>query len=459
MSEARLPCKACGVPIVVGARKCKACKRWLETPKRRGRRVSRSAVVVGTTALAVLAVLVTGRESPVGEAPPLTAIGGDPSAASAAPPPAAIGADLVDPPRRPAGAEPGPFRAREIRVGDVHPLDVEMSPSGKSVFVSADDATLREYSIKTGELLHKASLPAQGDDLRILFDRYVAVLRREDAARIPVMDTTAWDRDPTLLDLGRSPGDILELPDGRGVVAATLDGSRVARFDLPSGARVGDITLGHATGQLFLVRTEGRPHVAALGALSFGNRPAGAWVDLFDPAEIPFGATRRSVPVGRELGTGTVTADGGGLFLADRLSNTATLLRVAGTSTSKVVSVGQEPIGAYLLGTDRFGVTVNASKTATVIDMATMKVESTLGLDGVPRTAVVSADRKLLFVVLGGPENPPRGSGVTIIAGEPPRVLASFPTGDGAIAVSVSKDGTRAAVASYFERTITLLER
>jgi len=341
----------------------------------------------------------------------------------------------------------------------VHPLDVEMSPSGKSVFVSADDATLREYSLKTGELLHKASLPAQGDDIRVLFDRYVAVLRREDAARIPVMDTTAWDRDPALLDLGRSPGDILELPDGRGVVAATLDGSRVARFDLPSGARVGDITLGHATGQLFLVRAEGRPHVAALGALTFGNRPAGAWVDLFDPAEIPFGATRRSVPVGRELGTGTVTADGGGLFLADRLSNTATLLRVAGTSDAKVVSVGQEPIGAYLLGTDRFGVTLNASRTATVIDMASMKVESTLGLDGVPRVAVVSADRKALFVALGGPENPPRGSGVAILAGEPPRVVASFPTGDGAIAVSVSRDGLRAAVASYFDRSITLLER
>lgn len=459
MTTARIPCKLCGALILPGALKCKTCKAWLDTPRRRSRRVSRTSVAVATAVLGVIAVLATDRQSPVGEAPPLTALASDSAKPKeSAAPQAPAGAAADERARRPEPEVKG-WRARDIAIGDVHPLDVVLSASGNSVYVSADDATLREYKLKTGELIHKASLPAQGDEIRLLFDRYIAVLRHSDAARIPIMDTTAWDRDPTLLDLGRSPGDIVELPDGETVVAATLDGSRVARFDLEAGTRIADITLGHATGQLFLVRAEGRPYVAALGALTYGNRPAGAWVDLFDPAEIPFGATRRSIPVGRELGAGTVSADGGALFLADRLSNTATLLRVAAATEARPITVGQEPIGAYLLMGDRFGVTINRSKTATVVDMAAGKAIATLPLDGVPRTAVVSPDRTSLFVALGGAETPARGSGVAVIAGDPPRVIASFPTGEGAVDVAVSKDGTKAAVASYFDRSITLLER
>ena len=64
-----------------------------------------------------------------------------------------------------------------------------------------------------------------------------------------------------------------------------------------------------------------------------------------------------------------------------------------------------------------------------------------------------------LFVALGGTDWPPRGSGVAVIAGDPPKVVASLPTGEGACAVDVSPDGARAAVASYFCRPITILEQ
>src|SRR5262249_7608007 len=152
----------------------------------------------------------------------------------------------VDPKRR--------WKTREIRVGDVHPLDIEWNPSGQSIYVSADDATVREFRIKTGEQIHLASVPAQGDQIRLLFGRFIAVLRQVDAARIPVLDTATWDRDPVMLEVGRGPGDIVELPDGKSVVAATTDGKRVGRFELPTGVRMADITLPHATGQLFLVK-------------------------------------------------------------------------------------------------------------------------------------------------------------------------------------------------------------
>ncbi len=174
------------------------------------------------------------------------------------------------------------------------------------------------------------------------------------------MDTTTWDHDPILLDVGQSPGDIIEMPDGRTVVAASIEGKRVSRFDLVTGTRLADITLPHATGQLFLVRAEKRPYVAAMGALKHAGQPAGAWLDLFDPSESPFGATRRSIAVGREPRFGAVTADGGALFFPDRVSNTALLLHVASTTESRQVPVDSSPEAGFLMDDDRYGVTINS---------------------------------------------------------------------------------------------------
>lgn len=464
MTEVRVPCPACRAPILEGARKCRACKKWLAPQPapapRSDPRFPRAAIIVTTAVASTMAVLVSAHPSPVGEAPPLTPLPAD-SASSAAPAPAAIGPEPEADPEPPRPPDPSKgWHVRDIKLGDPHPLDIAWSPSGASLFVSSDDATLREFKVKTGEVVHQASMPAQGDHIRVLFDRYIAVLRHSDASRIPVMDTTAWDRDPILLSVGSPPGDVIELSDGKSIVAATIDGKRVSRFELPGGVRMGDITLPHATGQLFLVRSEDRPYVAAMGALAYAGRPAGAWIDLFDPSETPFGATRRSISVGREPRKGAVTQDGGALFFPDRLSNTATLLSIAARTDTKVVAVGQRPEAAFVLDGDRWGVTLNGgSRTASVVDLATMKVRRTLMLDGEPRGGVASLDRRTLFVTLGGGDWPPQGSGVMVIAGEPPRVVASLPTGKGAIAVAVSKDGRRAAVASYYDKTVSIVEQ
>jgi DNA-binding beta-propeller fold protein YncE len=430
----------------------------VSTPEPRFPRIA--LITVSVLGMAMM-LIITARESPVGEAPPLTAIATDSAGAQAGPAPASIGPELELEPEPPPPPDPNRrWKVREIRINDVHPLDIAFHPKGTSIYVSADDATLREYRIKDGDLIHQASMPAQGDHIRLLFDRYVAVLRHQEAARIPVMDTTAWDRDPVLLDVGRSPGDIVELPDGRSVVAAATEGRRVVRFDLPTGTRLADLTLPHATGQLFLVLAEGRPYVAAMGALTHSGRPAGAWIDLFDPVEETFGATRRSISVGREPRSGAVSADGSALFFPDRVSNTAYLLSVAGTTEVKSTAVGQGPEAGFLMAGDRYGVTLNSvARTASVIELSTMKVQSTLMLNGVPRAGATSRDGRTLFVALGGTDWPPKGSGVAVIAGDPPKVVATLPTGVGACAVDVTKDGSRAAVASYFGRSITIVEQ
>jgi DNA-binding beta-propeller fold protein YncE len=463
MIERRVPCPSCKAPILEGAKKCPSCKRWVvESPQgAREPRFPRAALITASAVATVMAIIVTSRESPVGEAPPLTPIGpAGSSSAAGHPAPAAIGPDIEPEKETPPTDPTGRWKARDLKIGEVHPLDVEFDAKGTDLYVSADDATLREYRLKTGDMIHKASMPAQGDHIRLLFDRFVAVLRHQDAGRIPVMDTSAWDRDPVLLDVGRSPGDIIALPDGKSVVAATTEGKQVIRYELPSGTRVADIVLPHATGQLFLVHAEGRPYVAAMGALSHGGQPAGAWIDLFDPDENPFGATRRSISVGREPQAGAVSSNGGALFFPDRISNTATLLQVAATTVTKTTAVGQSPVAAFLLDGDRWGVTLNgAARTATVVDLATMKVHSTLMLSGEPSTGVASPDGRTLFVALGGGEWPPKGAGVAVIAGDPPKVVSSLPTGQGACAVAVAHDGSRAAVANWWDRSITVLEQ
>ena len=388
--ERRVACPLCEAPILEGARKCRSCKRWLPEKSPSPPRLSRAFAIVLTAVSTVLAVLVSRRPSIVGDAPPLTRLPTDGTAAGAgtAPAPGSIGPEPeVEPESKPADPS-RPWHSREIRIGEPHPLDVVWNPNGKSIWVSADDATLREYRIKNGELIHQASVPAQGDQIRLLFDRYIAVLRHTDAARIPVMDTTTWDRDPILLDVGRSPGDIVPMPDGHTVVAASIHGKRVTRFDLPTGTRLADITLAHATGELYVVKSgEGRPLVAAMGALLHASQPAGAWVDLFDPAEGPFGATRRSVSVGREPGPGAVSGDGSTIFFPDRLSNTAVLLKVAAVTEARTVAVGQGPSEGFLMDDDHYGVTINWQRRVRrpIVALPSMEVKAARwSLKGIP---------------------------------------------------------------------------
>ncbi len=264
-----------------------------------------------------------------------------------APDPAAFGPDAAEP--APPPAEPkSRWRAREFRIGDVHPLDVVFNPSGASIYVSADDASLREYKLQSGELIHKASMPAQGDHIRLLFDRYVAVLRHEDAARIPVMDTTA---------LGSRSGPARRRPDAgrhRGA-AGRQDGGRgddghEARDEVRAadGVRLANITLPHATGRLFLVQAEGRPYIAALGALTHAGRPAGAWIDLFDPSESPFGATRRASRSGASRARATSRGMAAPCSSPIGCPTRRSLLSVAGVTETRKTPVGVGPTARLL---------------------------------------------------------------------------------------------------------------
>lgn len=414
----------------------------------------------------VLSVIVTSRESPVEEAPPLTALPGD-SISTSEPSPAAVGPDAPPTAQPEPPPPPSPkrtWKTREIKMGDVHPLDLAFSKDGESVYVSADDATVREYRVGTGEIVHKASVQAKGDRVELLFDRYLAVLRLDPrATRIPVLDVQRWDHDPVLLQVGAGPGDIREMGDGT-VVVATTAGHRVSRFVLPSGRRTTDIKLPQSTGQLFLVKSDGSPMLAALGGMTHSGRPAGAWIDLFDPAETPFGATRRSIAVGRDPRPGAVTSAGDAIFFPDYASNTAAIFPVSGQSAMRTAEVGQGPIAGFVMAGDRYGVTLNATaRTASVVDLfsesSTDRLRvTTLMLSGEPRMGRLSKDGTTLFVTLGGRDEPPREEGVVIISGDPPEIVTTLPTGKGAISVAVAKDLSRAAVANYFAKSITLLE-
>lgn len=464
--EERTPCPHCGAAILVGAKKCRSCRQWTTDAARQSSGFARSLTLVSAAALATAAVLISSRDSPVGEAPPLTTMAAAPSSAEATitgdPAPAALGPGLEA--RQPAPLETEPdrihaYKSRQLQI-DVHPLDVVFSPTGKSVFVSSDDATVREYELSRGKLVHMASVPAQGDSIRLLHGRYIAVLRKVDATYVPVMDTQSWERDPMLLWVGLNPADVVAMPDGKTALAASSGGKRLTWWDLTSGRRLGNIRLAHATTQLYPLASEGRVMVGAIGTLYQGERSTGAWIDLFDPSEEPFGATRRSISAGRDPRAGVATHGGTRLFYVDHVSNVASLLEVGGSTHVNSVMVGRGPVGAFAMAADRYGVTLDSgSRTVTIIELARMERVATLMLGGSPRDGALSPDGSTLVVSLGGDAWPPTGSGAVVIAGDPPTVIATLETGKGASRVAMSPDGRRAAVANYHDKALTLIER
>lgn len=441
---ARIPCARCGVLIIRGALKCKACKAWqpsVSDDHDTAPRVTVATSVLAIAVASVIAILVTTqRRVPAGSKVP------QPAPITA---PAATGAGPAPSPQPPS------FRVRELTRLDARPLDVLFSPRGDSVYVSTDDGKLREYAVQTGELLHQVSVPAQGDELRLLYGRYLAVLRHEDAAHVPVIDVFHWDQDPVLLHVGANPGDITELFDGQSVVASSSLNRTVARFDLKTGNRIADIKLPQEASQLLVLRIEGEAVLATVGA---AGGPGSAWLDLFDPLESPFGATRRTIPLGRDPARGRVGLHRGTIAFVDKRANTLAQLDVIQPTPRKEVHVGRSPIAVEYMHDDATLVTVNAgSRSLSVIDARTLQVTDTLVMDEEPGSSATSVDGSVLFVGLGGTRWPPEGSGVDVYGGRPLRKLDRFPTGSGCGQIATHASG-RAVVANHSDRSLSLLE-
>ena len=369
--------------IIDGARKCRSCKKWLNKGMRPP--TKRAIAMVAGAAMALGVGFLTNQGSPVAEAPPLTPLGtAAPSVDDANPSPVEMAPDqttqtapaedeqskLVTDDGQPVRS----WRSREFSV-DVHPLDVAFSASGRSVYVTTDDASLREYHVASGQLMRVVKVPVRGDRIRVLHDRWVAVIQNEGAAHIPIVDTKVWEKEPLLLVVGMQPADILALPGTTTAVAAAKRGKRLTWFDLQDGTLKANITVPHTTTQLYVLQSgSGRHYVGAMGHMFRAGQPAGAWIDLFDPSESPFGATRRSISAGRDPRTGAVTADGSKLLYADRAANTVSLISVDQITNVKTATVGQGPVAAFLMHGDHYGISLDAGgRTATVVDIQKMR--------------------------------------------------------------------------------------
>ena len=101
---------------------------------------------------------------------------------------------------------------------------------------------MKKMNVETGKVHHMAKVPAQGDSIRLLHGKYVAIIRQIDASHIPIINTEKWDREPTLLWVGGAPADIVGLPDGKTAITASRRGKRLSWFDLSSGRRLGECT-------------------------------------------------------------------------------------------------------------------------------------------------------------------------------------------------------------------------
>ncbi|MBM4357390.1 MAG: hypothetical protein FJ096_04695 [Deltaproteobacteria bacterium] len=464
--EPRLPCPRCGSAILVGARKCRSCRRWLDgSPEHRP--MPWRFAVLGLVAAALGGFAIARRPTTVGEAPPLTPMTpagsadattlGEPAPGALGPAPDPTTADsAAATPVAPEAARG--WRTRRIHL-DAHPLDAVFSDDGNTLLVSGDDGKIRAYDVVSGRRTQILTVPAQGERLKLLHGRYLAVIHQREGAHIPLVDVQTWDREPTLLQTGTHPADVIELPDGKTVLTASSNARKVGWHDVATGRTLATLRLPNETSRLFLLHGHGRAFVGALGSLHQGASPTSAMLEVFDPLEKPFGATRRSVSLGRDPRGGAVTPDGRMLLCADRLANSALLFDTEASRRPVSIPVGQGPTAAFILE-GRHGITLDTqARTATVIELETAKRTNTLMLPDTPHSGATSPDGKWLAVTLGGSAFPPTGSGVVIIGESPPRIVARLATGEGATRVSFSRDGQRAVVSCFSEGELTVLER
>jgi len=155
--EPRLPCPRCGSAILVGARKCRSCRRWLDgSPEHRP--MPWRFAVLGLVAAALGGFAIARRPTTVGEAPPLTPMTpagsadattlGEPAPGALGPAPDPTTADsAAATPVAPEAARG--WRTRRIHL-DAHPLDAVFSDDGNTLLVSGDDGKIRAYDVVSG---------------------------------------------------------------------------------------------------------------------------------------------------------------------------------------------------------------------------------------------------------------------------------------------------------------------
>lgn len=171
-------------------------------------------------------------------------------------------------------------------------------------------------------------------------------------------------------------------------------------------------------------------------------------------------ALKNTVAVGMEPAEVTMSANGGSdrpqyAFVANGMSNSVTVIKVADKSVVKTIAVGDDPVGAWPGADGKMYVDNEKGQSISVIDVATLTVVETVKLGFTPGYAAYHPTRNELWVSQAGTGKKvvifERMNGAWMKMGE-------VVTGLDAHAVTFTKDGATAYITNQGAATVSVVD-
>ena len=166
-------------------------------------------------------------------------------------------------------------------------------------------------------------------------------------------------------------------------------------------------------------------------------------------------ALKNTIIVGMEPAEVTMSSNGQYAFVANGMSNTVTVIKVADKSVAKTIPVGDDPVGAWPGADDKMYVDNEKGQSISVIDVNTLTVTETVKLGFTPGYAAYHPIRNELWVSQAG-----TGMKVVIFG----RMngawmkMGEVQTGLDAHAIVFTKDGVTAFVTNQGAATVSVVD-
>ena len=166
-------------------------------------------------------------------------------------------------------------------------------------------------------------------------------------------------------------------------------------------------------------------------------------------------ALKNTIAVGMEPAEVTMSSNGQYAFVANGMSNSVTVIKVADKSVVKTIPVGEDPVGAWPGADGKMYVDNEKGQSISVIDVATLAVTETVPLGFTPGYAAYHPTRNELWVSQAG-----TGNKVVIFErmnGDWMK-MSEVATGLDAHAIAFTKDGNTAYVTNQGAASVSVVD-
>lgn len=172
---------------------------------------------------------------------------------------------------------------------------------------------------------------------------------------------------------------------------------------------------------------------------------------VYDAATL---ALKKTIPVGMEPAEVTMSTNGQYAFVANGMSNSVSVIKIADKTLVKTISVGEDPVGAWPGADGNMYVDNEMGQSVSVINVASLAVTETVKLGFTPGYVAYHPTRNELWVSQAGTGNKviifERMNGAWMNHGE---VI----TGLDAHAIAFTKDGTTAYVSNQGAASVSVI--